>query len=266
MFINARYQYTELCSKIFVVTDPERYPGLAVTNPERYPDLASDSAALLAAKDPIECTTLGKLNWSPYVPISYWNGVTIHNNRISELRLRGYGLNGRIPAELGKLAYLTVLNLNGNLLTGEIPPQLGNLAKLVNLGLADNRLDGKIPAELGNLANLRVLSLHGNRLEGDIPAELGNLAKLTNLSLHGDMHWLTGCIPTALRAPLGSWGIKSIRLPLCDAPAPTPNLYTKLCYDGIVIQNPHKYPDLVAGCATLLAAKATLDSEDGNLN
>ena len=64
------------------------------------------------------------------------------------------------------------LGLYGNQFSGEIPAVLGNLAKLTLLDLHDNQLTGEIPAALGNLANLEELTLSGNQLTGCVPSGL----------------------------------------------------------------------------------------------
>lgn len=49
----------------------------------------------------------------------------------------------------------------------------------------------------------------------------------------------------------------------------TPTQYTELCeqcFNGVVVPNPNRHPGLVADCATLLAAKPTLEGTRGNLN
>ena len=85
-------------------------------------------------------------NWLSDRPIGEWHGVTTDSNgRVIELSLRGNGL------------------------TGEIPPELGDLSNLTDLGLNDNGLTGEIPPELGGLPNLRCLLLYGNQLTGEIP-------------------------------------------------------------------------------------------------
>ena len=82
-----------------------------------------------------------------------------------------------MPAQLGDLSHLRLLNLSGNMFHWPIPATLGNLSNLEVLDLHDNYLDGKVPVELGNLTNLRELDLSDNRL--DVDGEVIN--GLTNL-------------------------------------------------------------------------------------
>ena len=177
-------QFTAQCSN-----------GVAVANPGDNAGLVGDCAALLAAKDGLEGAT-GNLNWAADRAIGDWDGVTIANNRVSELDLSDKGLDGGIPAELGNLDELAMLYLYRNGLTGGIPAELGNLGNLRGAEMWGNELTGAIPPELGRLGNLRTLWLSNNRLTGAIPAELGGLANLRKLVLNGNQ--LTGDIPVEL--------------------------------------------------------------------
>ena len=140
-------------------------------------------------------------NWLSDEPLSQWYGVSTNGDgRVTYLNLSSNGLNGQIPAEVGGLSELRLLNLNiSQGLHGPIPPELGNLSKLTHLSLGYSRLTGTIPPELGNLSNLVVLGLSETRLTGTIPAKLGNLSNLTELWLSnaafGGLH---GSIPPEL--------------------------------------------------------------------
>jgi Leucine-rich repeat (LRR) protein len=125
-----------------------------------------------------------------------WFGVNTENGHVVELWLDNNQLSGPIPAELGDLANLRVLQLSDNQLTGDIPVELGGLANLVSMWMGVNQLTGSIPAELGQLMNLQSLSLSVNLLTGGIPPEIGALAHLKDLWL--DRNQLTGSIPPAL--------------------------------------------------------------------
>ena len=161
-------------------------------------DAATDRAALVALYN----ATGGRNwrnngNWLSDIPMGAWHGViTDSDGRVTELSLYSNQLTGEIPAELGSLTNLEVLQLSANQLTGEIPAELGSLTNLLQLYLSDNQLTGEIPAELGSLTNLDWLQLSDNRLTGEIPAELGSLTNLEALWLVTNQ--LTGEIPAEL--------------------------------------------------------------------
>ena len=161
-------------------------------------DADSDRAVLVAlynAKDGANWPY--NRNWLSNAPMWQWHGVTTDGDgRVTKLYLYSNQLTGEIPAELGSLTNLEVLDLPYNQLTGEIPAELGDLTNLERLWLSNNQLTGEIPAELGSLTNLTDLYLSNNQLTGEIPAELGSLPNLTILYLHNNQ--LTGEIPAEL--------------------------------------------------------------------
>ena len=187
--------------------------GGAVADAVQNPGLVSDCETLLETRD-ILVGTGTPLNWSAGTPISRWDGVTVSGTpaRVTEVTLRNKGLRGTIPAQLGNLPSLSVLDLitptcdggpcpgvqdhERNRLTGTIPASLGNLSGLRDLLLHNNELTGVIPSALGRLSNLQVLALGLNQLSGTIPTELGSLNRLSELYLWGNQ--LTGTIPSQL--------------------------------------------------------------------
>ena len=174
---------------------------ITVENPDR--------AALVALYEATDGPNWAdNTNWLTDAPLGEWYGVATGalGGRVSHLDLGGkyedesdtgertpHGLKGSLPAELGDLANLILLNLEINELSGPIPPELGNLARLEWLELSYNELSGSIPIELGRLSNLRSLSIQFNDLSGSIPTELGDLSSLNGLLLGGNS--LTGSIP-----------------------------------------------------------------------
>ncbi len=187
----------------------------------------ADCAVLLAARD-ILAGDMVVLNWDRAVSVHSWQGVTAGpEGRVTGLALPEQGLNGRIPAEIGRLDRLVFLSLRRNRLTGRIPPELGNLANLEHLNLSYNTLKGVIPPELAKLKNLDELWLKYNRLAGAVPAALGEL----DLSL--------------------------LRLSGNDFDSIPPELATVADHDLVDMPSPARFDDY----AVLLAVKDTLAGE-----
>ncbi len=157
-------------------------------------------------------------NWLSGLPLGEWAGVrTDEKGRVvsldfhadrspgsnapgdprkKEFPYRGNKMQGKLPAEMGNLTELGILDLDENLLTGEIPAEFANLSKLTYLDLGGNNLSGSIPTGLGRLHSLQELDLGGNYLSGSIPTELAGLPYLTHLNLSDNK--LTGPIPPEL--------------------------------------------------------------------
>ncbi len=91
-------------------------------------------------------------------------------------------LNGAIPAEIGQMSNLEILDLAYNNLT-HIPPEIGNLTNLQVLDLRVNDFLSSLPPEIGQLRNLRKLYLFQNRLIEQLPPEIGQAASLEVLSV-----------------------------------------------------------------------------------
>ena len=154
--------------------------------------LISDCETLLSVRDTL--AGRGSLDWSADIPISDWQGITLRGNpaRVAWLNIRTGGLDGSIPAELGRLSSLTYLNLRNNGLKGFIPSELGNLTNLRVLGLNNNQLRGQIP-DLSDLTKLEQLYLSNNDLASALPAWLGTMNNVRELWLWGNE--LSGAIP-----------------------------------------------------------------------
>lgn len=119
---------------------------------------------------------------------------------------------GSIPAEIGNLTNLKVLNFARCGFTGELPATLGNLKSIDRMDLSQCRFTGSIPASLGKLQQLTWLALCNNQLSGTIPTELCNALKLNDLILSDNQ--LTGSIPSNIGqlSELGYLGVENNRL------------------------------------------------------
>jgi len=118
--------------------------------------------------------------WPEAARLEDWEGVTMENGRVVELKLEGFYLTGAVPAEIGQLTSLKGLVLTNNQLTS-VPAEIGQLTSLKWLGLGTNKLTS-LPAEIWQLTSLEVLYLGGNQLTS-VPTEIGQLTLLRILSL-----------------------------------------------------------------------------------
>ena len=119
-------------------------------------------------------------NWSEDERPEDWYGVRMENGRVVELEFDEFELTGAVPAEIGRLSALRVLDLSYNQLTS-LPMEIWQLTSLERLDLDGNQLTS-LPAEIGQLTSLRQLSFRHNQLTS-VPAEIGGLTSLRELSL-----------------------------------------------------------------------------------
>ncbi|KAL8132751.1 putative inactive receptor kinase At1g48480 [Apium graveolens] len=156
------------------------------------PDLATDKAVLLALRTAVRGRTL-LWNTTESSPCK-WVGVQCISNRISELRLPGMGLAGKLPENiLGNLSQLVTLSLRFNALSGSLPSDLSSLGNLRNLYLQSNQFSGPLPTFIFSLKNLVRLSLGSNNFSGPISSDFSKLNRLGTLYL--EQNQLTGEIP-----------------------------------------------------------------------
>ncbi|SNS48843.1 Repeat domain-containing protein [Ekhidna lutea] len=153
------------------------------------PVQASDSLALVAFYQSTNGDNwFDNNNWlQPGRYVEEWLGVSVENNRVIGLDLRGNGLSGTLPPEIGDLDSLRVLNLGqegfgGNQITGSIPSEISNLSKLEFIGLAENQLSGAIPEAIGSLTELKKLDFTFNELES-VPDAISALSKIKYLGI-----------------------------------------------------------------------------------
>jgi len=95
--------------------------GIAVTDPHENSDLVGDCVTLLGVRE--EPAGEVSLSWSAQIPMEEWEGVSFETEgatlRVTEVRLDGRGLTGKLSSSLGSLSSLVGLWLHGNRLSGE---------------------------------------------------------------------------------------------------------------------------------------------------
>ncbi|KAK4802454.1 hypothetical protein SAY86_000657 [Trapa natans] len=100
---------------------------------------------------------------------------------------------GEIPASLGNLKNLTLLQLMNSSRTGEIPEEIFGLSSLGTLDLSNNRISGNFPRSISKLHSLTKIELFKNNLTGEIPPELSHLTLLQEIDLSDN--GLSGILP-----------------------------------------------------------------------
>ena len=76
---------------------------------------------------------------------------------------------GEIPASIGSMSNLWLLNLSWNQLEGQFPTSLSGISTLEQLDLANNNLSGPIPQDLSKISMLASFEVSSNNLCGPIP-------------------------------------------------------------------------------------------------
>ncbi|KAG5226020.1 receptor protein [Salix suchowensis] len=111
------------------------------------------------------------------IVLKYFTGIDLSCNN----------LTGEIPAELGNLSNIKVLNLSHNSLTGPIPSTFSNLKDIESLDLSYNNLNGEIPRQLINLYSLSVFSVAHNNLSGKTPEMVAQFSTFNSSCYEGNL-------------------------------------------------------------------------------
>ncbi|NOS94632.1 MAG: hypothetical protein HOP30_22195, partial [Cyclobacteriaceae bacterium] len=150
---------------------------------------------------------VNKLNWpsaanwpatATAAQMDAWAGIDVANGDITKIILPQRNMIGIIPAKLGDLKALTVLDLNTNPgITGSMPASLWTITTLQELKLYSCNISGSIAPELFNLPNLKILNLNVNKLSGTLPSNMGSAIALTSLGISSNAN-ITGPLPTSI--------------------------------------------------------------------
>ncbi|CAI5534914.1 unnamed protein product [Closterium sp. Naga37s-1] len=116
--------------------------------------------------------------------------------RVLGINMRNRNLTGSLPASIGNLADLTMLDISRNNISGPIPDSISQLKALAYLNMAYNQLSGPIPTGVGQLLKLSVMRVRHNQLNGTIPDCISHCSLLQ--SLHVSINQLTGSLPETL--------------------------------------------------------------------
>jgi Leucine-rich repeat (LRR) protein len=106
-------------------------------------------------------------------------------SKVQIISLQHNQFTGTLP-KFSNGTSLIELRLNENKLTGTLPAELGLLHSLEVLDLMGNLLSGTIPSALGSLENIKELILSGNSFIGTVPVELCSLMESNNAKVEID--------------------------------------------------------------------------------
>ncbi|KAK3404336.1 hypothetical protein EUGRSUZ_K00646 [Eucalyptus grandis] len=101
---------------------------------------------------------------------------------LKELQLGGTSFYGELPASIGNLRSMEILNLQFCNLTGSLPRSMGNLPLLSYLGIGCNNFSGFIPASFANLSNLEYLDVGKNPFTVQPTSSLSCVWKIKKLA------------------------------------------------------------------------------------
>lgn len=167
----------------------------------------SDIACLRTLKSQLKDPNEHLSNWvfgnHTEVYICKFNGVVCWHddskNRVLNIELGGFGLEGEFPSGVKECSSLVGLNLTGNNLSGTLPSDIFSVFRYLSaLDLSHNSFSGKIPATSSNISDLVTLLLDHNRFTGHIPPGLVSNPRLKHFSVAHNH--LKGPIPTFTNA------------------------------------------------------------------
>ncbi|KAJ8769681.1 hypothetical protein K2173_005284 [Erythroxylum novogranatense] len=148
-------------------------------------DLSFNKLSGSIPSDFIALTSLVNLNLSRN---QFSGPIPLHGSHASELLL------------LPPVPLMESLDLSYNSLTGVLPANIGNLGSLKLLNVSNNNLLGQLPIELSKLIYLQYLDLSGNKFQGKIPEKLPSSLIGFNVSYND----FSGTIPENLRSKFGA--------------------------------------------------------------
>jgi len=124
---------------------------------------------------------------SSTIPSEYGNmisltSLSIESNYKDEKGYFTWGINGKLPSELGRLKNLQHLHMNDNYLTGTLISEIGQLFLLETLHLQNNFLQGPIPDSYSNWVLLKEVLLEDNSIDSQFGMPEG-ICRLPELDL-----------------------------------------------------------------------------------
>jgi Leucine-rich repeat (LRR) protein len=129
---------------------------------------------------------IDSVNYRPVVPRVIMDNLCTNNTPLPQITCtsRGNvksinftsspGLNGTIPASLGKLQALEAFLMPNNSLSGTLPSALSQWGSSLQIfQVQDNRLTGTLPPSFASWTSIKYFQVYNNQLNGTLPMEYG---------------------------------------------------------------------------------------------
>ncbi len=123
-------------------------------------------------------------SWDLTTAVENWKGVTVINDKVVALQLTHNNLTGELPASIGDLVNLKVLNLHNNILKGKLPTSIGNLSTLKILNVSLNTLQGNVPEEISKIQSLEYLYIFANDFTGSLAPTISELPTIKSIQMY----------------------------------------------------------------------------------
>eukprot|EP00727_Mastigamoeba_balamuthi_P004612 m51a1_g14149 putative polygalacturonase inhibiting protein 1 (1425) ;mRNA; f:22867-31837 len=135
-------------------------------------------------------------NWT--APCQDAPGIYCQNSRVIQLSFKELDtqLLSTIPACIGALTEILILDMSWRKLVGTIPETIANLTKLQTLRMNNNRISGTLPNFVAGMMDIQQLDLNTNRISGTIPDSWDYKYHLDTLDLSHNR--LSGTIPPSM--------------------------------------------------------------------
>lgn len=160
--------------------------------------------------DPTQWLALWKASSPPCLPgVDNWAGIICSNGHVVGISLKGFGLHGDLPEELGRLTELVALDISENEFSGKLPESWGSLTLLREVNLSGNHLEGALPSTWSSMKSIQYLDLSKNKLTGGVPEEWVELETLAELDLSGNRGLCNG-LPSGLPDTIEVRGQRSL--------------------------------------------------------
>lgn len=108
-------------------------------------------------------------NWLTDAPLEEWKGISIFNDRVTDLDIISQNPTGPFPNQIIGLDQLQTFEVRSGNMTGSIPAELVQLTELDRFSVSGNQMTGDVPNIWTQFERLKYLILQNNSFTGTLP-------------------------------------------------------------------------------------------------